>query len=169
MIIVWHAAAIDYAPSGYGRKGSGLRRRRRRLPHAAWRLVECVRLMERGKSCPSMVDWTNVGEHAEALQTRAGFMRAFCVFVAALASMRRGFRSVLVAVPRLFAVRVHRLVRGYRAGGRASLHGRGCFRGSSRNNTAARVQHQAQGDEYGQEGAHCYNADLSLHELNAER
>ena len=112
----------------------------------------------------AVVDRPDISKHAEALQTRTGFMRAFCVLVAALASMRWGFRSVLVTIPRLLAVRVsdHRVLM------RAFLRGQACFRESSRNKTAARVQHQAQGDEYGQEGAHCYNADLSLDELNAE-
>ena len=66
-------------------------------------------------------------------------MRAFCVLIATLASVYWGFRSVLVAAPRLFDVRVHRLVRGYRVRIGASHRGRGCFRGSSRNKTAARV------------------------------
>jgi hypothetical protein len=116
-----------------------------------------------------VADWPDIGQHAEALETRTRFMRAFCVLIAAFASVRWGFRSVLVAVPRLLAVRVHRLVRRHRVRMGAFLRGQGCFRESSRSKTAARVQHQAQGDEYGQEGAHCYNADLSLNELNAER
>jgi hypothetical protein len=120
--------------------------------------------MERRESYASVADWPDIGKHAEALQTRTGFMRAFCVLVAALAFVRRGFRSVLVTIPRLFAVRV----RDHRVLMRAFLRGQGCFRESSRNKTAARVQHQAQGNEYGQEGAHGYNANLSLDELNAE-
>jgi hypothetical protein len=120
--------------------------------------------MERRYNYARMVDRPDIGKHAEALQTRTGVMRAFCVLAAALAFMRGGFRSVLVTIPRLFAVRV----RDHRVLMRAFFRGEGCFRESSRNKTAARVQHQAQGDEYGQEGAHCYNANLSLDELNAE-
>jgi hypothetical protein len=169
MIIVWHAAANGYAPSRYGRKGSGLRRRRGRLAFAAGRLIACVRFMERRKSYASVADWPDIGQHAEALETCARFMRAFCVLIAAFASVRWGFRSVLVAVPRLLAARVHCLVRRHPVRLGAFLRGQGRLRESSRNKTAARVQHQAQGDEYGQEGAHCHNAGLSPDELNAER
>jgi hypothetical protein len=105
--------------------------------------------MERRYNYARMVDMPDIGKHAEALQTRTGFMRAFCVLAAALAFMRGGFRSVLMAIPRLFAVRV----RDHRVLMRAFLRGQGRFRESSRNKTAARVQHQAQGDEYGQSTA----------------
>jgi hypothetical protein len=121
--------------------------------------------MERRYNYAGRVDRPDISQHAEAFETCTGFMRAFCVLVAALAFVRRGFRSVLVTIPGLFTARV----RDHRVLMRASLRGQACFRESSRNKTAARVQHQAQGDEYGQEGAHCYNADLSLDELNAER
>jgi hypothetical protein len=113
--------------------------------------------VERRYNYARVVDRADIGKHAEALQTRTGFMRAFCVLVAALAFVRCGFRSVLVTIPGLYAVRE----RDHRALMRAFLGGQGCLRESGRNKTAARVQHQAQGDEYGQEGAHC-NANLSL-------
>ena len=129
-----------------------------------------MRLMERRESYAGVADWPDIGQHAEALETRARFMRAFCVLmIAALASVCWRFRSVLVAVPRQLAVRVHRLVRGHPVRMGAFLRGQGRFCESSRSKTAARVEHQAQGDEYGQEGAHRHNADLSLDELNAER
>jgi hypothetical protein len=47
--------------------------------------------MERRKSYAGVVDWPDIGQHAEALETRTGFMCALRVFIAALASVRRGF------------------------------------------------------------------------------
>jgi len=110
-----------------------LRRRRRRLSHAAGRLIENLRLVERRYNYARVVDRPDIGKHAEALQTGTGFMRAFCVLAAALAFVRCGFRSVLVTIPRLYAVRV----RDHRGLIRAFLGGQGSFRESGRNKTAA--------------------------------
>ena len=132
-IIVWHAAANDCALSRYDRKGSGLRRRRSRLSHAAGRLIEKLRLVKRRYNYAWVVDRPDIGKHVEALQTRTGFMRAFCVLVAALAFVRCGFRSVLVTIARLCAVRG----RDHRVLMRAFRGGQGSFRESGRNKTAA--------------------------------
>ena len=70
-----------------------------------------------------MADRPDIGEHAEAFEAGAGFMRAFGVLIAALASVRRGLRRVFVAVSHLGAVRVHR------TSGCAVMSGKGNLRG----------------------------------------
>jgi hypothetical protein len=70
-----------------------------------------------------------------------------------------------VAAARLLAMRVHGLLRGLRVRMRASHGAHGRFRVGGRNETTARVHYQAYGDQYGQEGAHCCDADLSRNEL----
>ena len=77
---------------------------------AAGRLITCVRPEKRRNTYAGLADWPDIGEHAKALETRTGFMRAFRICIAALASVRRGFRRGLVATGRLLAMRVHSLL-----------------------------------------------------------
>lgn len=122
--------------------------------HAAGRLIKVGRSGKRCRKDAGMADRPDIGEHAEAFETRAGFMRAFGVLIAALASVRRGLRRVFVAVPHLGATRVRLVPGDRRAGMRASHRVHGCFPVSGREKSGARVEYQAHGNHYGQQGFH---------------
>ena len=118
--------------------------------------------MKRRESYASVADRPDIGEHAEAFETGAGFMRAFGVLIAALASTRGGLRRVFVAVPHLRAMRVHLVLGGRRVRMRASHRAHGCFPVSGRNKSSARVEYQAHGNHYGQQDVHRCHAQSSI-------
>ncbi len=93
--------------------------------------------MERREGYACVVDRPEIGEHAEAFETGTGFMCAFRVLIAALASLSRRFRWSFMATPRPVAAHVHLMMSGHRMHVGAQNCPRRRFRVSGRKETAA--------------------------------